>query len=249
MDSKIKKSKLKIDKVRDETESYRINKGILWDLPFSVLSVGKSYISGKSNLYVNTALKDEFNRNDFHGENMFVMSNSSKEPKTQLLISEKEIPKTNVFSKFNEDILEEIYNFIEERYYEALEEKQKPPHFLIYLDDCSFGGNLKSNHYGTIPKIFQNGRHINCSIWINAQKYSDILCSCRENSTCLFLFSCSDKQLDLITEDHNFTNKKLFKKKFRQTTNEKHSFMCVNYSNDFKDRYLDSNFNIIDMSE
>ena len=106
----------------------------------------------------------------------------------------------------------------------------------------SFGGNFTKKSNGILARIFSNGRHINLSIILTAQKYTDIPTSARENSSGAVFFSCSDKQLDLITDDHNFHNKKVFKKMFRENTNEKHSFMVVNYSNNIDNRYLNKEF-------
>lgn len=44
-------------------------------------------------------------------------------------------------------------------------------------------------------------------------------------------------------DDHNFlSDKKLFKKMFRNATNEKHSFLSINYTNE-SSLYQDKNFN------
>ena len=37
-----------------------------------------------------------------------------------------------------------------------------------------------------------------------------------------------------------------FKHMFRDTTKKKHSFLCINYSNDNTHRFLDTEFNRID---
>jgi len=84
---------------------------------------------------------------------------------------------------------------------------------------------------------------INLSIIVTAQKYTDIPTSSRENMTGGIFFSCSEKQLDLITDDICYiSNKKLFKKSFRNLTNIKHGFMVVDFSKPIDKRYLDSNF-------
>ena len=36
---------------------------------------------------------------------------------------------------------------------------------------------------------------------------------------------------------------------FRDVTNDKHSFLAINYSNDADERYLDSNLNPIDVNK
>ena len=50
-----------------------------------------------------------------------------------------------------------------------------------------------------------------------------------------------------VLANHHIKNKKEFIRAFRKATNKKHSFFVINYSNDFKGRYLDSSFNPIDI--
>ena len=120
----------------------------------------------------------------------------------------------------------------------------------MIFDDMSFSGIFKGKNFGIISKMFSNGRHINLSVIVTAQKYSDIMTSARENMTLGIFFNCSDKQLDLITEDINYiTSKKNFKKKFREVTREKHSFFVVNFTNNPNEMYLNKNFEPINMKE
>ena len=235
---------LQIYRVNDESENYNTNKAKLFDLSMRLLIVGKSFLSGKTNLIVNLLLRDEMYRSDFHGENIYIFSGSIKnDNKIKLIIREKQIPKENLFPSFDEDVLEVIYNFIEDHYIASIENKEKPDNFLIILDDLSYGGQLKNKNNGILAKIFSNGRHINLSIIVTAQKYTDIPTSSRENMTGGIFFSCSEKQLDLITDDICYiSNKKLFKNSFRNLTNIKHGFMVVDFSKPIDKRYLDSNF-------
>jgi len=235
---------LQIYRVNDESENYNTNKAKLFDLSMRLLIVGKSFLSGKTNLIVNLLLRDEMYRSDFHGENIYIFSGSIKnDNKIKLIIREKQIPKENLFTSFDEEVLEVIYNFIEDHYIASVENKEKPDNFLIILDDLSYGGQLKNKNNGILAKIFSNGRHINLSIIVTAQKYTDIPTSSRENMTGGIFFSCSDKQLDLITDDICYiSNKKLFKKSFRNLTNIKHGFMVVDFSKPIDKRYLDSHF-------
>ena len=50
--------------------------------------------------------------------------------------------------------------------------------------------------------------------------------------------------------DHNYTtDKKSFRKMFRELTDEPHSFMVVNYSNPMGSRYMDKHFNPVNASD
>ena len=243
--------KYNIFKVKDSNEKHYTPKTIISDLPARILVVGKSQLSGKTNFLCNILGQSDFYLDDFKGENIFLISGSiSNDAKLRNLIECKEIDSANLYPDYDEEILEGIYEMIQEEFEEAIEKKKTPENYLIIMDDMSFGGALKGKNFGIINKIFSNGRHINLSCIITAQKYSDILTSARENMTMGIFFNCSDKQLDLITEDVNYTTtKKIFKKKFRETTREKHSFFVVSFTNKPEEMYLDKNFQPINMEE
>lgn len=238
---------LEIYKVKDKHEKHYIAKKNIFNLPMRLLIVGKSQRSGKSNYVVNLLLRQEFYLNDFEGENMFIISPSIKtDLKLKTLIKQKDIPEENLFEEYSEQDLEAIYEFIEDNFNEAVENGEKPVQSLILFDDMSYSGALKSKRNGMISKIFSNGRHINCSCIVTAQKYSDINTAARENATGLILFSCSDKQLDLIADDHSYIQKKVFKKLFRQNTSAtKHSTFIIAYDNEVKELYLNENYEVI----
>jgi hypothetical protein len=243
-------SNLKIYKVKDKAESFYSKKPVIFDLPMRLLIVGKSQLSGKSNLLVNLLLRDEYYGSDFKGEDIYLVSPSATtDDKLIKLIKAKDIPQTNIMDDFDEDVISELYNMLQEEYQEAVDEKEKPSNKLIIFDDMSFSGALKSRAKASIvPKIFSNGRHINLSVIVTAQKYSDISTSARENANGAIFFSCSNKQLELIEADHNYnTNKRDFMKLFRDTMTDKHSFFVVNYTNPKEERYMDENFNVIKM--
>ena len=239
--------KFKIHPVIDGAESYYTKKDNIFDLPFRLNIVGKSQFSGKSNLIVNLLLKPEYYLNDFTGDDIYIISPSiTNDNKLKLLIKVKDIPAENLFDDFDEDILEQLYNDIQENYEEHVNEGKNPPNILILFDDISFKGNLKTQR-GIVSKLYCNGRHLNISTILTTQKYTDINTTCRENNTGCILFSCSDRQLDTVIEDHNrLDNKKQFKKMFRDITNDPYSFMVINYTNNFDEMYLNKNFEKID---
>ena len=239
---------MKILKMKDCGEKHYTQKPLLFDLPFKLIVVGRSQLSGKTNLLGNLLLRKEYYRSDFKGENMYLISSStSVDKKLQTIIEQKEIPASNVFPAYDEAMLETLYELLESDYVESVNNKQRPPNVLLIFDDISFGGQLASKKHGIMSKLFCNARHINVSTILTSQKYGgDILTTCRENTTGLIAFASTEKQLELITEDHNYMeSKKQFKKMFRKATDEKHSFLVVNYSNSPKQRYLDSEFHPI----
>jgi hypothetical protein len=238
---------LQIYKVKDKAETYYTQKDIIFDIPFRLLIVGKSQLSGKSNIVINLLLRDEFYNNDFKGENIYIVSPSiSNDAKLKKLIEVKDIPEENLFYEYDEDVLKSFYKIQEEEYEEAVRDGEKPKNKLILFDDMSFNGDLKSKTHGIINKIFSNGRHINLSIITTAQKYTDLLTASRENANGAIFFNCSNKQLELIEADHNYLgNKKEFMTMFRKALEDKHAFFVVNYTNPKEQRYLDKNFDII----
>jgi len=238
---------LEIYKVKDEADKYYTKKDLIFDIPFRLLIVGKSQLSGKSNILVNLLLRDEFYNKDFDGENIFLVSPSIKnDEKLKKIIKIKEIPEENLFTEYDEETLDAVYQMLQDEYEEAVANKEKPVNKLIIFDDMSYNGALKAKQHGIINKIFSNGRHINLSIITTAQKYSDLLTASRENANGAIFFNCSNKQLELIEADHNYLgNKKEFMKMFRNVMNAPHSFLVVNYTNPKEQRYLDKNFDVI----
>ncbi len=244
-----KKMGHKILKMKDKFGSLKKKKKDIFDMPFRALIVGKSELSGKSNLVGNLLLREEFYKNDFEGDDIFLICPSTNlDEKFKVMIEEKEIPECNVFYEFDEEILELIYNNLIEEFNEMVREGIKPSQKLLILDDVAV--NLKDKQKGVLNKIMMNGRHILLNVLMTSQKYSLFDTVQRENATGLMVFSCSDKQLQLIGEDHNIMkNKKQFRTTFRKTTEEPFSFMVINYSNPKKDRYMDTEFNPINLVE
>ena len=238
---------LSIYKVKDEAETYYTKKDLIFDVPFRLLIVGKSQLSGKSNILVNLLLRDEFYNKDFDGSNIFLVSPSiTNDEKLKKIIKVKEIPEDNLFSEYDEDVIKELYKILQDEYEEAKANGDKPQNKLIIFDDASYDGDLKSKKHGIINKIFSNGRHIMLSAIITSQKYSDILTSCRLNCNGAIIFNTNNRELEMIEADHNYLEtKKEFMKMFRNVMNEKHSFLVVNYTNPKEQRYLNKNFDVI----
>tara|TARA_R110002096_G_scaffold430621_1_gene644747 strand:+ start:40 stop:798 length:759 start_codon:yes stop_codon:yes gene_type:complete len=244
--------KLEIYKVIDKNEKHYTEKSPLSSLPAKIIIVGKSQMSGKSSVLINLFFRKEkeFYGSDFDGKNIFVISRTAHQDyKMRTFITQKEIPETNVFTEFDEELIEGIYELIEQEYMSKIEEGKCPHNFLWLFDDMS-SSNIFKHHQndGIINKIFSQGRHTMQSCCLTSQKYSSIGNLQRENITMGIFFACSEKQLDLITEDINMlTDKATFKRKFREATENPHSFFVVNFTaKDKRYRYMDSNFEPID---
>jgi len=237
---------LQILKVKDKNEKHYKKKGDLFDLSFRLLICGKSFLSGKSNLICNLLLRDEdkLYKNEFKGENIYLVSPSAHtDTKMRLIIEEKDIPPCNVMTEFDDDIVDALYENCKDEYNEKVNNGDKPDNVLFIFDDMSAGGHLKKNKTGSLEKIFCNGRHILCSTIVTGQQYVQLPTCARENCTGAILFKCTDRQLDTITEEHNFLDsKKDFRIMFRKVTDEPHSFLCVNYSNPPEKMYMNKEF-------
>lgn len=220
-------------------------------LPMRLCIIGASQRSGKTLLVSNLLLRKELYKGKFEGENIFIISPSvNTDVKIKTIIKQLDVPRGNVFLDYNEDRLEALYQMMEDEYNEAIEDEVTPPRFLVFFDDMSFSGALKAKAHGAINKLYMNGRHINCSSIVTSQKYSDISTGIRENATGIICFSCSDKQLEQIVEDHNIIgDKKEMQKTFRKITNKKHAFFVVNYNRQLgKGRYMNERFVPIDQN-
>ncbi len=244
--------KLHIYKVKDKGEKHYVDKGILPNLPMKMMVIGKSHLSGKTNFITNILLNKDFFRNNFLGEDIFLVSPSiGTDAKLDLLSTELSIPQSNLMNEFDEEKLEVLYDILEEDYKEDVKNKKKVSQKLIYFDDLGFTGDMKKvRDGGIINKIVMNGRHICLSSIFCLQSMKQALKSVRENVNCLVVFDMNNKQIEELEEEHNYlpngnkiTSKQAFKSLFQQTAGEKpHSFLVINYTNLKKDRYMNSNF-------
>lgn len=222
----------------------------IFDLPAKIAIVGKSELSGKSNLVCNLMLRTKFYKDKFKPENIFIICASvDLDEKFRILKKELDIPDMNIMRKYNESKLDEIYEVIKMEQMERMDEKKKMEHYAFIFDDVSFDGSLKKYKNGVIAKLASNGRHLLITTILTAQKYSDISTSFRENATGLILYSCTNKQLETIWEDVGLIARKPFFTMFREITNKPYSFMVVNFSNPKDERFMNSEFQPIDVKK
>lgn len=242
-------SDFKIHRVKDKKDTFYTKKDKLFDLPMRIAIVGRSQLSGKSNMAANLLLKPTpFYRNDFKGENIYIISPSANtDTKIKYIVQQLDIPSENIFTDYDEDALLTLYDFIEDEFKNAVDENKKPPNVLVYMDDLGFTNKLRDKKGGFIDKLLCNGRHINISVIVIVQKYTQLSPTTRCNLTGAIIFNMmTDKDLEMITDDHCYlTDRKAFKKMYRENTREKHSFIIINYTNDFHELYLDKDFKSI----
>lgn len=238
---------VKILKAIDKNESYDIDKGLLPNLSFRMILNARSG-QGKTNFILNLLCRKELYKNNF--DEIFLFSPSiNNDYKLRVLCDECDIDESHIFKDYDEEELGVVLEHITEEYEEAIANNEKPKHTLIILDDLM--SKLKSNgQNNNIQDAFIRGRHIGLSIIITTQFFTKVLPSCRANCNCLVAFSCSDKQLEAIADEHSYMDRKKFKKMFREATNNNnHDFFIVNYSNKPEERYLNKDFQVIDISK
>ena len=242
-------SKNRIQRLKDKSDSNVINKGLIDDIPMRCIICGASGL-GKTNFLANMILKDEWYNKEFYGDDVYIFSPLKNDTKMNTIISQKEIPEENVFTEFDDDILKEIYDLSVNEFEERSNAKKRIYNKLIILDDLSYSGVLRAKQMGQINRVFCNGRKHNISIIITSQKYTQISPVQRANFTSAVLYNTANSQVEAIEQDVNFLkSRKAFKSLFRSQVLEKRDFLYVNFSNEKKDIYLNSDFKVIDQDK
>jgi len=237
-----KQPKYQTLEVKDPHVSYRIKKGEFPDLPCRTLIIGKSQLSGKSNLLVNKLIRTDTDLSywdDFEGRNMYIISPTSDlDFKMKQLIKYKRIPQGNISDEYDEDQILALYDYLEAKFHND----EKKEHTAVIFDDCAFSGDLKHHQAGAIAKLFMNGRHLLISTFVLSQKYTLVSTGARGNCTAVYFFSTTPQEIKTIYEDHGCGTLKDFMRIFKDYTREPHSWICVNYSNPPESRYLDQHY-------
>ena len=242
--------KFKIDKMVDNTDSLTTEKdNNLFNLPMRLLMIAKTG-DAKSTTLGNLLLKTEGYKDDFEPENIYIFSGSlDGDEKLRIIVEELEIPKSNLFSGYNGAMLEVIYELQVDEFNEKREKGIKNPkklNSLFIFDDLAYSNAMNQRgKENQITKIFMNGRKYLISSIVISQKYSSVGTSLRENASGLLLGKASNKQAELIADDHNYlvSGKKAFLKMFRQNTEKPYSKLIINFSK--PDLYYDTDFDAI----
>ena len=244
--------KLKLYKMIDKTDSNTTEKDIIDNVPFRMIICGRSGL-GKTSLIGGLLLLPNFFKNDFLGERIFLFSPMKNDYKMSVIVKEKDVPADNIFTEYDDDVLNALYDSLVDEYEENLEDgvkDKKKLNSLIILDDMSFDGSLKSGMYNAINRVFMNGRKNMISICVSSQLYVQISTGQRSNATSIFFYNSAMRQRELFETDNNYLqSKKQFFKMLDDNLKNKRDFIYVNYSNEKDKFYLDKDFNVIDTSK
>jgi len=242
-------------KMRDKSDKFTIIKKDIPSLPMRILAIGRTG-SGMSNVALgNLLLRDEFYRQDFIPENIFVFSGSLKgDMKLQTIIQELDIPKENLFDSFDEEEAHNIYNDAVDNFKDSVAEGEKPEHVLFIFDDLGFTNLQNKNKKNSVlDKIFSNGRKYLISIITLNQRMTQLSTNAREQASALILWSSTNKQLELVEADFNYMGGKNPKKRFLNMvkkytqTDNPHDFMVFDLGK--KEMYRDKDFQPICICE
>jgi len=222
-------------RMKDKSDKYTVIKKDIFSLPFRVIACGKTG-SGKSSIALgNFFLRDDFYKNDFLPENIYIFSGSLKgDLKLQTIIKELEIPEENTFDDFDEESAHVIYDMLVENFNEAHNNKLQPHHSVFIFDDLGYKNLQNKNKKNSIlDKIFSNGRKYLISCMTLQQRMTQINSNAREQCSGLLLWKCTNRQLDLVEQDFNYLdNKKQFMNMIKDYTQGQHDFIVMDLGKD-----------------
>jgi len=194
-------------------------------MPFSLLEIAPKG-SGKTVLLQNLLVW-------YHKyfDNIFIFSPTLYlDNKWKLLIDKLNIPVQNLFTKYEEKNLIVLMNKI--KMANKGKKNKEKLRTLIIFDDI-IEQLPKGKKVSSLNKLAMNHRHYNISHIIISQAFKKIDPVIRMNTTGIILFNTdnSAERFKIIEELSGNYSKKEFEKIYIEATNEKYSFMFLNYDN------------------
>jgi hypothetical protein len=108
-------------------------------------------------------------------------------------------------------------------------EKPEEPRHLIVFDDCvdKFGSHSDYGH--PIQRIFNNGFHLRCSVWVASQQFKALTPAMRKNMDMISFFKISNQdEINHICSEIN-APRDVFLKAYKQSTDIDYGFLHVNW--------------------
>lgn len=241
---------MKIYRMKDSNDSNKIEKKNICSLPMRSLMIGASGL-GKSSLlgWLMCNSGEAGYKDNFNGDNIYIFSGSYKngkgDEKLDNIIKFLDIPEENVFSEYDNDILNELYNNLVNNFNESKENNEKPKHSLIIFDDLGFTNQMNKTKEkdSVLDKIFCNGRKFLVSTIILVQRVIQVSPSIISQSNSIILFKPNNRDLDIYESNFNYLeNSKIFKKMVRRNTEDRHQFMAIDLSKNKKEIYKNHEF-------
>jgi len=230
--------------MKDKTDNTTIEKKELPNLPLRMIINGSSGC-GKSSLlgWLLCQEKELGYKNDFKPENIYIFSGSLKmedgEPKGDYKLSKMieylKIPEENIFDNFDNDIMNELYDNLVDEFNESIDEKEKPEHKLIIMDDLGYQNKTNKSRVedSSIDKLFCNGRKYLISTIILNQRIIQANRTCLANASAVVLYKPNNQDLEVYESNFNYLkDKKQFKNMVREHTKTKHNFLCIDFTKD-----------------
>lgn len=110
----------------------------------------------------------------------------------------RQSPKVNIFTEYNDDIINELIDFQQVEEEDELEDQAR---ILLIMDDCS-NPQGASNHKSAISLLSQRHRHISTTIIFSCQNYKHLSHSIRSNTKYWIIKSTpNQKELDKISDE------------------------------------------------
>tara|TARA_R110000782_G_scaffold257223_1_gene346477 strand:- start:330 stop:1043 length:714 start_codon:yes stop_codon:yes gene_type:complete len=232
--------------MKDISDNFTIKKDDIPSLPMRMLAIGRTGCGKSSIALGNLLLRDEFYRNDFLPENIFVFSGSlSGDIKLRTIIDNLDIPSSNLFDTYDQESANDIYDMLVENFNEKINDKLKPEHSLIIFDDLGFTNLQKTNKKNNIlDKILCNGRKFLISTITLNQKLTQLNTNAREQCSAVMLWKSTKRQQDLAESSFNYLqNRNAFFDLVRKNTMDQHQFLVMDFQK--PEIYRDMNFNPI----
>jgi hypothetical protein len=237
---KLNEDKLKVLKVKDKTEKLTVSVNKLFSLPFRLILTGKSG-SGKGGIITNICLNENYGYKKLFTDYYIFAPEPYADEKMKVIIEEHEVSESNIFEDIEE--LEDLYDMLVEDFKDRLANDEKPRLPLIIIDDLAFSGKL-ANRFNALAKVYCNSRKFMISVITTAQAYTQVAKNIRLQASAMIIFQTSNKELEILETENNYLRggKKAFYKMFRDNVKEKHDFLCINYSNNYDELYLNKEF-------